>query len=93
MNKQLTPRQVARAMGVSEASLKRWCDRDLIPSVRTAGGHRRLELGGVLQYLRESGRPLPAPEVLGLPSAVGKGSQVMAKAVRRGDGRSRDRGR
>ena len=25
-------------MGVSEASLKRWCDRGLIPSVRTAGG-------------------------------------------------------
>jgi MerR family transcriptional regulator, light-induced transcriptional regulator len=82
MNKQLTPRQVARAMGVSEASLKRWCDRELIPSVRTAGGHRRLELGAVLQFLRESGRPLPAPEVLGLPSAVGKGPQVMANVAR-----------
>ncbi len=82
MNKQLTPRQVARAMGVSEASLKRWCDRDLIPSVRTAGGHRRLELGPVLQFLRESGRPLPAPEVLGLPSSVGKGEHVMARAAR-----------
>jgi MerR family transcriptional regulator, light-induced transcriptional regulator len=81
MDKQLTPRQVARAMGVSEASLKRWCDRGLIPSVRTAGGHRRLELGAVMQFLRESGRPLPAPEVLGLPSAVGKGPHVMGQAA------------
>jgi MerR family transcriptional regulator, light-induced transcriptional regulator len=82
MTKPLTPRQVARALGVSEASLKRWCDRGIIPSVRTAGGHRRLELSAVLQYLRESGRPLVAPEVLGLPSAVGKGRQAMAMVAR-----------
>jgi len=82
MTRPLTPRQVARAMQVSEASLKRWCDRGLIPSVRTAGGHRRLELGAVLRFLRESGRPLPAPEVLGLPSAVGKGANVVAGAAR-----------
>lgn len=82
MTKPLTPRQVARALGVSEASLKRWCDRGVIPSVRTAGGHRRLELSAVLQYLRESGRPLVAPAVLGLPSAVGKGQFVLAKVAR-----------
>lgn len=82
MNKQLTPRKIARAMQVSEASLKRWCDRGLIPSVRTAGGHRRIELGAVLKFLRESGRPLPTPELLGLPSAVGKGTQVVSGAAR-----------
>ena len=80
MNKQLTPRQVARAMGVSEASLKRGCDRGLIPSVRTAGGHRRLDLGAVMQFLRESGRSLPSPEFLGLPSTVARGPRVLATA-------------
>jgi len=69
----LTPRQVALAIGVSEASLKRWCDKGLLPAIRTAGGHRRLPLNGVLDFLRRSGRRVVRPQVLGLPSPTGKG--------------------
>ena len=47
----LTPKQVADAIGVSEASLKRWCDKGLIPATRTAGGHRRLPISGVVQQV------------------------------------------
>ena len=50
----LSPKQVARALGVSESSLKRWCDKGLIPTERTAGGHRRLPLAGVLDFLVRS---------------------------------------
>ena len=38
MNELVSPKQVAHAMGVSESSLKRWCDQGLIPTVRTAAG-------------------------------------------------------
>jgi methanogenic corrinoid protein MtbC1 len=72
----ISPKQVAQAIGVSESSLKRWCDRGLLVSVRTAGGHRRLELDSVVRFLRESGHEVARPELLGLPSSVGHGAAV-----------------
>jgi MerR family transcriptional regulator, light-induced transcriptional regulator len=77
----LSPRQVALAMGVSESSLKRWCDRGLLQTRRTAGGHRRLPIDSVMQFVRDSGQSLPRPELLGLPSTTGKGSLVLDRAV------------
>ena len=68
MDHSLTPKQVAQAIGVSEASLKRWCDKGLVRAVRTAGGHRRLAIEDVLEFLRSTGRrPLNA-ELLQLPA-------------------------
>lgn len=63
----LSPKQVARAIGVSESSLKRWCDQGLIESVRTAGGHRRMSTADVLRFVREQGHTVVSPELLGLP--------------------------
>ncbi|MBV8860161.1 MAG: B12-binding domain-containing protein [Acidobacteria bacterium] len=37
----LTSREAARALGVSEASVKRWADSGLLPMEKTPGGHRR----------------------------------------------------
>jgi MerR family transcriptional regulator, light-induced transcriptional regulator len=34
---------------------------------RTEGGHRRITLGEVVRFIRESGAPVLRPEVLGLP--------------------------
>lgn len=65
----ISPLQVAQAFGVSESSLKRWCDRGLIRSQRTAGGHRRLAVQDVVSYSRSSGQKLVRPELLGLPPA------------------------
>jgi excisionase family DNA binding protein len=76
----LSPKQVARAIGVSEASLKRWCDKGMLPSTRTAGGHRRLPISGVVQFLRQTGQPLVRPEVLGLPPSVGTGKETIERA-------------
>lgn len=80
MKQLMSPKQVAQAIGVSESSLKRWCDRDLLKSVRTAGGHRRLELESVVQFLRASGHGVVRPELLGLPSSVGHGDTVVDRA-------------
>lgn len=63
----ITTRQAAQALGVSEASLKRWCDQGLLPAVRTPGGHRRLPLSGVVQFVRERHLELVRPNLLGLP--------------------------
>lgn len=81
MKNLLTTKQVAQALGVSDASLKRWCDKGLIPALRTGGGHRRLPLNGVLQFLREQGYPLLRPELLGLPSNAGAGTLVVDRAI------------
>lgn len=80
MEKILTPKQVARAIGVSESSIKRWCDRGLIPTARTAGKHRRLGISDVLQFVRATGQELVHPEVLGLPATTGQGPRVLDRA-------------
>lgn len=69
----LTPRQVADSLGVSESSLKRWCDNGELSATRTPGGHRRLSLESVLQFLRASSRELVKPEAIGLPKHIGVG--------------------
>jgi methanogenic corrinoid protein MtbC1 len=71
VSESFSPKQVARAIGVSESSLKRWCDRGLIPTICTAGGHRRLPIQGVLDFIKSTQRSLVHPEALGLPSPLG----------------------
>jgi excisionase family DNA binding protein len=83
MNDLLTPKQVAQAIGVSESSLKRWCDRGLIDTVKTPGGHRRMTAAGVMAFLRQRHQPLVRPEMLGLPSNTGKSHRVMDRAADR----------
>ena len=79
----LSPKQVAQAIGVSESSLKRWCDRGLIRMERTAGGHRRLSIDSVVSFLRETGHRLAEPKVLGLPATTGKTEWTLGRARER----------
>lgn len=79
----VSPKQVAQAIGVSESSLKRWCDQGLISTVRTAGGHRKMPIADVLRFVRENNHPLASPEVLGLPP-VGNTSRLGLERGRAG---------
>lgn len=81
-NKALSPNQVAKSLGVSEASIKRWCDKGILPFTRTAGGHRRIPLHAVLEFVRENDFALAQPEVLGLPASVGSGPRTLDRARR-----------
>jgi excisionase family DNA binding protein len=88
----LSPKQVAQALGVSESSLKRWCDKGLLTTTRTPGGHRRLPSEAVVRFVRETGHPVPQPELLGLPSNVGQGTptwerscQLLSQALTEGN--------
>lgn len=80
MRELLTPKQVARAIDVSESSIKRWCDKGVIETQYTAGGHRRLAIGDVLEFLRDRKYQLVHPEALGLPPTSGQSGRVIDRA-------------
>jgi len=64
--KYLSPKQLGKAIGVSESSLKRWIDDGLIDVTRTTGGHRRVELAEAIRFVRQRGYNVKDPSVLGL---------------------------
>ena len=68
----ISPKQAARALGVSESSLKRWCDDGKINVSRTPGGHRKMSAADLFKFVRNNDVPLAAPELIGLPKAIGK---------------------
>lgn len=92
MERYLSPKEVAAAIGVSESSLKRWADEGLIRVTRTGGGHRRILLSDALDYIRRNGVVVVRPDLLGVtgpgdvvPSQPGDISDgFIAQAVRSG---------
>ncbi len=76
----LTPKQVARAIDVSESSIKRWCDKGVIETQYTAGGHRRITMAGLLEFVRSGNCQLVHPEALGLPPTSGQTNRVVSRA-------------
>ncbi len=66
LNDNLTPKQIASALRVSESSVKRWCDRGDIRTDRTLGGHRRIPLGFLLEFLETTNRRIVDPVSIGL---------------------------
>jgi excisionase family DNA binding protein len=76
----VSPKQLARAIQVSESSIKRWCDQGDIATVRTAGGHRRIAMPDVMRFLRDNRYALVRPEVLGLPATTGRTAWVLDRA-------------
>lgn len=61
-----SPKQVAQALQVSESSVKRWCDRGVIRTDRTHGGHRRIPLEYLMEFLESTNRRIIDPHAIGL---------------------------
>ncbi len=80
MRNLLTPKQVARAINVSESSIKRWCDKGVISTHYTAGGHRRITMAGLIEFIRDAKYELVHPEALGLPPTSGQTARVVDRA-------------
>lgn len=66
MEDSFTPKQVATALQVSESSVKRWCDRGVIRTDRTLGGHRRIPLENLMEFLESTNRRVLDPKAIGL---------------------------
>ena len=66
--KSFSPREVALALDVSQASIKRWVDKGLIEAEKTAGGHRRISLQSLKTYLDDNSKTLVNPDILDLPT-------------------------
>ncbi len=54
MEEQLTTRQAAQVLSVSESSIKRWCNSGAIATVRTMGGHRRIIKQSLLRFMEQA---------------------------------------
>lgn len=91
MQQVLSPKQVADSIGVSESSLKRWCDQGLITTEKTVGGHRRIRVGEVVRFLRNQHQAPLRPEIIGLPPGIALAGETdsdvagLMKALRQGD--------
>lgn len=48
----LTPGEVAAMFRVDPKTVARWADADMLPSIRTLGGHRRYDASAVAEKLR-----------------------------------------
>jgi excisionase family DNA binding protein len=59
----ITSSEVARRLGVSPASVKRWADAGLLTVARTGGGHRRFTEEEVERFRRARGAALDAASV------------------------------
>lgn len=51
----LSSGEIGRILGVSVATVRRWADAGLLPSQRTAGGHRRFSLSVAEQLAQQRG--------------------------------------
>jgi excisionase family DNA binding protein len=64
--------EAARALGVSDSSVKRWCDLGIIASANTVGGHRRIQVREIIRFVRKDKRAIVNSQLLGLPQRTGQ---------------------
>lgn len=62
----LSTKELARVIGVSESSVKRWADDGALAAVRTVGGHRRIPLAEAVRFVRDTRATVIRPAALGL---------------------------
>ncbi len=81
MRSYFSTREAAQAIGSSESSIKRWCDRGWVPTERTRGGHRRIPAAELVGCIRGRRIQVADATVLGLPCGTGDGAGTADRAV------------
>lgn len=84
MDELLTTRQAAAELQVSESSVKRWCDQGIIPTQRTAGGHRRIERSRLEEFAASAARHSPLLPPVGEKIVVATGSRFQVAEAAEG---------
>ncbi len=82
--KTLSTKQLARAIGVSESSVKRWADDGALAAVRTIGGHRRIPLAEAVRFVRDTRATVVQPALLGLAGTPGGDADLLADRLAAG---------
>ena len=54
MSEWISTKEAMQILGVGSTTIKRWADEDILPSIRTIGGHRRFQRSAVLRFLEDS---------------------------------------
>lgn len=74
---QFSPKEIAKAIAVSEATIKRWVDKGKIPAEKTLGGHRKIGLHDLKQFCENSKYSIKHPEILGITPSTGRAKDKM----------------
>jgi excisionase family DNA binding protein len=62
----LSTAEFAKALDISESSVRRLADAGALEIHRTRGGHRRIPISEAVRYIRETRAAVASPELLGL---------------------------
>lgn len=65
-------RRAAEILGVHPATVRNWADEGKLPSIRTAGKHRRFRKSDLLQYAQTQGELQPLEVQVILQNALGE---------------------
>jgi molybdopterin-binding protein len=77
----LTPRQAAEKLGISYPALKHWILAGRIQSVKTPGGHHRIPLEALDQFLSSS-QPRPgSSRISGRNQLLGKVAEIAIEGL------------
>ncbi|HBJ38054.1 MAG TPA: hypothetical protein DDZ51_25515, partial [Planctomycetaceae bacterium] len=68
----LSTSEFAKALGVSDSSVRRLADAGELEIHRTRGGHRRIPVSEAVRYIRDTRSPVVRPELLGLEAGPQK---------------------
>ncbi|MHC4994438.1 MAG: cobalamin B12-binding domain-containing protein [Planctomycetota bacterium] len=73
---QFSPKQLGKALGLSESTLKRWIDAGQLNVERTVGGHRRVSQPEAIRFIRQQKLRILNPALLGLNNDLVQGSAI-----------------
>jgi len=66
MTRTISTSELAKALGISDSSVRRLVDSGELEIHRTQGGHRRIPIPEAMRYVRQTQSPVAVPELLGL---------------------------
>ena len=78
----LTSHEVGALLQVNPSSVKKWVNEGRIAAFRTPGGHRRIRVADLVDFLHRHAMPIPRPVTPATPPRPARASAApVAKSV------------